>query len=160
MTDTLVVLFTLLVVYQLKHFIADFPLQGEYMLRKFSSVPSVWVVPLAAHAGVHAIFTLFIAGYFVGGFFPFALAAFDFVMHFTMDRVKASPNLMGRWKNLSVRDYVYYKDCAGQAGAHPNVKVQTDKIIRGNTYFWWALGFDQMFHHLTHYIIIACIISH
>jgi hypothetical protein len=156
----MIVLFTLLVVYQLKHFIADFPLQGEYMLRKFHADWRVWVPALSAHAGVHAIFTLFIAGYLVGGFLPFALAAFDFVMHFTMDRVKASPNLMGRWKSLSARDYAYYKNCAGQAGAHPNVEKQTSKIFKGNTYFWWALGFDQMFHHLTHYIIIACLISH
>ena len=26
--------------------------------------------------------------------------------------------------------------------------------FKSNTYFWWALGWDQMMHHLTHYVIL------
>lgn len=32
------------------------------------------------------------------------------------------------------------------------------KRIKSNTYFWWALGLDQMVHHLTHYVFIAMIV--
>ena len=48
-------LFVLLVLYQVKHFVADYPLQGTYMLGKFKK--NGWVLPLAAHCGVHALFT-------------------------------------------------------------------------------------------------------
>ena len=33
-------------------------------------------------------------------------------------------------------------------------KPQTLAKIKSNTYFWWALGWDQMMHHLTHYLLI------
>jgi hypothetical protein len=48
----------LLAVYQLKHFVADYPLQTPYMLKKF--LPgNDFIKPLSAHAGVHALFTLY-----------------------------------------------------------------------------------------------------
>jgi hypothetical protein len=122
-------IFVLLVVYQLKHFLADYPLQGTYMLGKFKL--HGWVRPLAAHAGVHGLLTLAIALLFIGKksfFVPVALAVFDFTIHFTMDRIKASPNMLGRFKD-------FY-----------------DKR------FWWSLGFDQMVHHLTHYTIIYVLV--
>ena len=28
-----------------------------------------------------------------------------------------------------------------------------------NKYFWWSLGGDQMWHHLTHYLIIYLVIT-
>jgi hypothetical protein len=134
-------LFLLLFIYQVKHFLADYPLQGAYMLGKFKL--KGWVAPLASHAFVHAGFTVLISIAFLGltvgqqfipiplgngvsaGIgYPLVLGAFDFIMHFTMDRIKASPNLLGRFKDMYDRK------------------------------FWWCLGFDQMFHHLTHYTII------
>lgn len=162
---TLDYVFFLLVLFQIKHFVADFPLQTDYMLRKFSPDWRVWVPALSAHAGVHALFTFFIVVFVMHGystFIPLALAlgAFDFVVHFTMDRIKASPDLLGRYKSLSARDYLYYRRIMEQAGNHPNVKEQVNEIFRGNRNFWWALGFDQGVHHLTHYVIIACLISH
>lgn len=102
------------------------------MLGKFK-IGTEWILPLTAHASVHAAFTLAIAS--VYGFavmdgsalFVLRLAALlallDFVVHFIVDRIKASPNLLGRWKPDS-------------------------------PYFWWALGADQMAHHLCHYVII------
>ena len=121
-------IFVLLVIYQLKHFFADFPLQGHYMLGKFKG-GTEWIRPLAAHAAVHAAFTFGISLWFVWNMtgtkslIPFPLAILDFVVHFCVDRLKASPALGGRWK--------------------------MDK-----PQFWWALGADQMVHHLTHYFII------
>lgn len=121
---TLTTLIILLVVYQLKHFIADYPLQGEYMLGKFKSGWD-WVKPLAAHCAVHAAFTLIIALIVLSGNIGLALclALMDFVIHFCMDRVKASPNIWGKYNPQQPK-------------------------------FWYALGVDQMVHHLTHYIII------
>lgn len=119
-------IFTLLVLFQLKHFICDYPLQTQYMLGKMQATG--WVQPLAAHAAVHSLATYIITMYFVGPFTAVLFALADFITHFTVDRIKASPKLGGRWNPTQ-------------------------------PYFWWALGADQMSHHLTHYLFIYLIIS-
>jgi hypothetical protein len=116
---------SLLIAFQLKHFLADFPLQGKYMLGKFKG-GTEWILPLVAHAGVHAGFTLLIVAMVDVSLWWLALV--DFALHFTMDRIKASPYIWGKYPI-------------------------TDKK------FWWALGVDQMVHHLTHYFIIWRIIE-
>ena len=118
------IVFLLLVLFQIKHFICDYPLQTPYMLGKMGKTN--WIKPLAAHAGVHAIgtFIVVLAVTFSPIAVVFALA--DFVLHFIVDRIKASPDLGGRWK--------------------PD-----------QSYFWWALGADQMAHHLLNYLFIAII---
>jgi hypothetical protein len=118
-------LFALLVVFQLKHFLADYPFQTPYMLKKGSGGMD-WVLPLAAHAAVHATMT-FVIALFVRPALAFPLAGIDFCTHFIVDRIKASPSLGGRF-----------------TPAQPK--------------FWWALGADQMAHHLTHYAIIASLL--
>ena len=119
-------IFTLLVLFQLKHFICDYPLQTQYMLGKMQATG--WIEPLATHAAVHSLATYIITMYFVGPFTAILLALADFIVHFTVDRIKASPKLGGRWNPTQ-------------------------------PYFWWALGADQMSHHLTHYLFIYLIIS-
>lgn len=113
--------FLLLILFQIKHFVADFPLQREYMLRK---TLSGWdfVLPLSVHCLVHSTLTLAILIWFRPDLWW--LAFFDFGVHFVMDRVKSGPNYLGRYH---------------------------DKSKPG---FWNALGFDQMIHHFTHYLII------
>lgn len=118
-------IFILLVMFQLKHFVCDYPLQTPYMLGKMQRID--WVKPLAAHAGVHSLFTFCITLIFVPSIAIY-LALADFVIHFIVDRIKASPDLGGRFK--------------------PD-----------QPYFWWALGADQMAHHLTHYVFIYLIIT-
>lgn len=118
-------IFTLLIIYQIKHFLCDYPLQIPYMLQKISK--DKWILPLASHAGVHALFTLIIV--LVVNANLWWLAIFDFVIHFTMDRIKASPNLLNRFEI-------------------------------SNKFFWWSLGFDQMVHHLTHYVIIFALVTY
>ena len=158
---------TLLVIYQIKHFVADYPLQGEYMLRKFSADPKIWIPSLTAHAGVHAFFTLMI-GMAVTGYFalPVGLAILDFVTHFTMDRIKASPNMLGRFKPIAGPEYVNLKHMSQMTGDHPEIVLARENAtkdlaekLRKNNYFWWSLGFDQMVHHLTHYAIIYILVS-
>jgi Protein of unknown function (DUF3307) len=139
--------FILLVVYQIKHFIADFPLQTWWMLGKFKE--KGWVLPLAAHAGVHALLTLLI----VLRTAPevWWISGVDFGIHFTMDRIKASPALLGRYKSLCQHDLLN----------KPNMdRARWEGKLRNNQNFWWSLGIDQMVHHLTHYYLIWEIIQH
>lgn len=126
-------------IFQLKHFLADFPLQNEYMLGKFKETG--WVKPLAAHCGVHAFLTLCILTAFCGWLSYTSillLALMDFVIHFCMDRIKASPNMLGKFKTLTKDEYL----------------TATDEQKKDNKWFWWSLGGDQMVHGLTHDLII------
>lgn len=85
-----------------------------------------WIRPLAAHAGVHAIGTIILVSLF-NTKLALLLGLADFILHFAVDRLKASPDLGGRWK--------------------PD-----------QPYFWWALGADQMAHHLINYLFIFIIV--
>ena len=142
--------FILLIIYQVKHLVADYPLQNRYMLGKFKS--SGWVLPLSTHCLVHAVFTLVITYVYICSgpitedrvYLIWQLPLLDFTLHFIMDRVKASPSLLGRFKALS-------KD---QMLAGPSKKA-----LRSNTLFWYSLGLDQMVHHLTHYLIIYILVT-
>jgi len=137
-------IFALLIIFQVKHFLADYPLQTKYMLGKFGKWPD-YLGPLLAHVAVHGVFTFWIVFFFTDGAYPLALmlAGFDVGCHFIMDRIKASPNLLGRFTPLTKETYL---------GSTPEQK-------RSNTYFWWSLGLDQSVHHLTHYFIIYYIIK-
>jgi hypothetical protein len=163
--STIGLIFVLLVVYQIKHFVADYPLQSRYMLGKF--MPGwEFLSPLLAHVGVHAGFTYLITiivfGCFKGPWWssPFlasvptalAIALFDAVIHFFMDRIKASPRYMGRWKPLTAAEYVAAeKNVKRGFWIYPKDDDDPPTKLRGNRLFWIALGFDQMVHHLTHY---------
>jgi len=132
-------IFLMLIFYQIKHFLADYPLQNGYMLQKFKPGWD-FILPLAAHAGVHAFFTFLIVFFFSQSLsFSLAMTSLDFTVHFIMDRVKAGPKYLGRYKALSANEY-------------PEASIEQK---RHNTYFWWSLGLDQMVHHFTHYVIIA-----
>jgi hypothetical protein len=145
--------FVLLVIYQIKHLLADYPLQTKYMLGKFKEVD--WELPLVAHAAVHGAFTFVIATVVAGWQMGLVLGVLDYCIHFVMDRIKASPNLMGRWKPLTAEQYLDHESQIRDGYLVARAKAK----IRGNTYFWWALGFDQMVHHLTHYLIIYVLVT-
>lgn len=117
--------FLLLIAFQLKHFICDYPLQTQYMLGKMKSTG--WFKPLAAHSAVHSIGTIFIVSW-INPILAIVLGVVDFILHFIVDRIKASPTMGGRWKPEQPQ-------------------------------FWWALGADQMTHHIINYIFIFLIIS-
>jgi hypothetical protein len=141
----------LLLIYQMKHFLCDYPLQGRYMLGKFKKYPD-YLLPLAAHALVHGVATFLIALIF-NPKIAFSVGALDFCVHFIVDRIKASPELLGRFKALSaneMKDILSYVPSLGEKV----VMERWGSRIRSNVYFWWALGADQMAHHLTHYAII------
>lgn len=136
-------LFLLLVLFQIKHFVSDFPLQNAYMLRKF--LPDKrFILPLLAHVSVHGGFTFIISLLFsLNVQFSLVLAVLDMIIHFIMDRLKASPKLLGRFKTLTASEF----------------PTATDEQKRNNKYFWWSLGLDQGVHHLTHYLLIYLIMT-
>lgn len=172
---------TLLLLYQLKHYIADYPLQGVYMLGKFKPGWD-FMGPLAAHCLVHAFFTMSISTIYLYYNSPtstpllaLGLGAFDFVAHFFMDRIKAGPKYLGRFKALSAADYMALQPALLEIenkglvsmrifgipfakNLPPNLDDALKKF-RGNIFFWWALGLDQAWHHLTHYAIIYILLT-
>lgn len=96
MTMNLELVFTLLVMFQVKQFIADFPLQREYMLKK-TLAGWEFVPPLALHCSVHSGLTLAIVLWANPQLWW--LAIFDFVTHFIMDRIKSGPRYLGRFND-------------------------------------------------------------
>lgn len=141
--------FYLLVIFQIKHFVADYPLQTPYMLGKFKNGKD-WVLPLLAHACVHGACTFVIAAIYSNLKLALCLAGIDLVAHFVMDRIKASSKLLGRFKALSAREMGVIK----RGPSIPSQILPFQEALKSNTYFWWSLGVDQMVHHLTHYYII------
>ena len=137
---TIQLVLTLFVAFQVKHFVADYPLQGRFMLGKFRQDWG-FVLPLLAHVGVHAVGTFLIVCWF-GIAQAVCLAIFDAIIHFLMDRVKASKRYLGRFKLLTA-------DTAPTA---------SPAQWRSNTFFWWSLGLDQAVHHFTHYAVIAYVL--
>jgi len=154
--------FSLLVLFQIKHFVADYPLQNKYMLGKFKPGWG-FALPLLAHAGVHALFTLAICLWMAPNLWWLSIV--DLITHFIMDRIKASPRYLGRFKALSgnemmeIKDWCQHMDEVGwtNVGKEYFAKHHSPKL-KGNTYFWWSLGLDQMVHHLVHYYIIFAIV--
>ncbi len=146
----------LLVLYQGKHFICDYPLQGRYMLGKFKP-GNEWILPLLAHSAVHGVATLLIASVFKPRI-AFWVALLDLVVHGCVDYLKANPKLGGRWKALSASEYMGVASLASQANStNAELSLASKNAVQrlqSNVYFWWALGSDQAAHHLTHYIII------
>jgi len=150
---------TLLIIYQIKHFLADYPMQTQYMLGKFKDKD--WVVPLAAHSAVHAWFTLLIVWIYTSDLMlAMGLSGLDFAVHFSMDRVKASSKLLGRFKAISPETYGKLSDIIAvfewnrDYDNRDQVQGVLDRAMKSNKYFWWSLGFDQTVHHITHYVII------
>lgn len=153
-----ILIFLLQVAFDFKHFIADFPLQTTWMLGKFQK--KGWIVPLSAHCGVHFLGTvLILLGMRIAVGLPMlaivTLACADFVIHFTMDRIKASPDMLGRYQTLTKSEGMEIK-----ARKETNTLTPEDKKkLFSNWMFWQSLGLDQLVHHLTHdFIWFAAII--
>lgn len=85
-----------------------------------------------------------------------------------VDRLKASPSLGGKFKPLTASEYVAISNQREEAAALivtydkgsknyvglTDIIESADRRFKGNKFFWWLLGLDQMAHHLTHYFII------
>jgi hypothetical protein len=139
------------------------------MLGKFKG-GTEWILPLASHSAVHAVFTYLICLFFLPWGIAIQLAALDFGIHFIVDRIKASPYMLGRFESLSKRDFIEHSETVAlleeasveNSQAKDILREELDrwgKRLKSNKYFWWALGADQTAHHLTHYFIIYKILS-
>lgn len=160
------VIFAALALFQIKHFLCDFPLQSAYMLKKGSSTFE-FIKPLAFHSYVHGLGTFLIAYYFTDDAnLSCGYGLLDMFVHFTIDRIKASPNLLGRFKVFPEAEKTAYLAAVRKFEAED----ATDKIEIGKNiiqrrsleekFFWWSLGLDQMLHHITHYYIIYNLLNH
>lgn len=134
------------IVFEIKHFLADFILQGQYMLGKFKKGWD-FALPLLAHCGVHFVFTIMII-YAVAPGMEW-LAYIEFLVHFLMDRIKASPAMLGQFHCLSKREMAEIQRTEGTP-----VYEAYRHFLRSNKFFWWSLGLDQMVHNLTYCWIV------
>lgn len=165
--------FLLLVLFQIKHYISDFLLQGRYMLGKFKEDWS-FALPLLSHSAVHGIFTLAICLIFAPHLWWLSLV--DIISHFFIDRLKAGSKYLGRYKALSADQF---KDQAhilleGQKYKADNehliydhsfdeyvkeLEEKASKRIKSNTRFYWSLGFDGFLHSLVYIFIVWVIVK-
>jgi hypothetical protein len=84
-----------LILFQIKHFFSDFPLQSVYMLGK-GKTGLAWIMPLSAHCAVHAGLSLLIILFVNPSLFWLVLA--EFGAHFVIDRSKCLYKLpQGAW---------------------------------------------------------------
>lgn len=79
-------IFILIAIFQIKHFVADYPLQNVYMLGKFKVTE--WELPLAAHAAVHMALTFVIVLFYLPIELALSMAFLDLSIHFAVDRAK------------------------------------------------------------------------
>ncbi len=96
------VLLALFILYQFKHFLADFVFQNVWMLQK-ARPGWDFVGPLSLHCIIHSFFTLLITLYF--GWHLAWMAVLDFGVHFTMDRLKSGPRYLGRYSDMRSKAY-------------------------------------------------------
>jgi hypothetical protein len=82
-----------------KQFVADFPLQTKWMARG-KERSDQFLSPLAAHAGVHGIFSTFIAAIAVPALWWLGIV--DFVVHFAIDLGKVSISRRTNWQPTDV----------------------------------------------------------
>jgi len=122
MTSEIQFVFVLLIAFQVKHFLGDYVFQSAWMALGKSRPGFSYLYPLSAHVLIHAGLTAVIVLVVNPRLWPLIL--FDLTVHFVLDRVKASPRMLGRFEG------------AERPGR------------------WLPLGADQMAHHLTHYAMI------
>lgn len=116
----------------IKHYLADFPLQTPYMLKKGAGGTS-WILPLLAHSSVHGVFSALILVAF--GYTQFVwLAVAELAVHFIIDRVKATYKLPeGVWQG---------------AEKYSNLGK-----------YYRALGRDQLAHYITYIVMLLIVLN-
>lgn len=109
-------IFVLLVLFQVKHLVADYYLQFPYMYENKGKKDG-WFSPLFSHSVVHGIGTLWIMipyELIVGtnSFWILILPFFDIITHFVIDRWKATrkggPDTSQFWTNLGIDQMLHH----------------------------------------------------
>lgn len=95
---TVQTVFILSVIYQIKHFVADYLFQHNYMLNK---IRPGWdfILPLSLHCMVHAVLTLVICLIYRPDVWWLSLV--DFGTHFALDRFRSGPKYLGRFNDIN-----------------------------------------------------------
>lgn len=138
----------LLVAYQLKHWLCDYRFQTPYMLGKFK--PEGWLGPLAAHAGAHAFGTFLLGSAVMVWEVSQGLAPAAYFPSLADNMAANFPRLAFC---LAALDFVVHF-------VVDRVKVVTGRGLDATQpRFWRQLGADQAAHHLTHYAIIAILVT-
>jgi hypothetical protein len=119
-------LLVVLVLFCLKHFFADFPLQTTRMVMGKGKPGLAWISPLSAHCGVHAALSFLIILFVNPSMFW--LAGVEFFVHMAIDRAKTQ-----------------YKLPQGDWG-----KDKGKNLSR----YYFAFGLDQLAHQLSYVILI------
>lgn len=121
----LITIFVLLVVFQVKHYVVDYiwQLSNPDSLKKFDR--SGWEWPLFKHANEHAVASVLISLVTIYAYgvplnddviiFLIAIYFFDGIIHFTMDRIKASPYIWGKY---TYPDKRYFKALGFDQSVH------------------------------------------
>ena len=90
-------IFLLLCLFGIKHFIADFPLQYQYMVQEKGTYGAVGGLH---HSMIHAVFTLFIIMFAVdAAYLALLLALADGILHYHIDWAKQQLN-----RGLTMKD--------------------------------------------------------
>lgn len=103
-------IFTLLFLLVLKHFIADFVLQSEYQVRQKGRYGAGGGIE---HAGIHGLFTTLILFSFLESAMPaMVFGLIDSVVHYHIDYVKArfgtrDPNTPAFWRQLGLDQFCH-----------------------------------------------------
>jgi hypothetical protein len=134
------ILLTFLILFALKHYLADRNWQTMWMVQGKRLPGFQFVVPLGVHALIHAGLTGYVVmavGILIASW-PMILlapvcAAFDFICHFTMDRIKG----VATNPKLKISTYI----------PASTIKLKTWMIV------------DQMVHGLTYLAIIVWLIG-
>lgn len=116
-----------LILFQLKHFFADFPLQNFFMISGKGKTGLAWIMPLSAHCAVHAGLSLSIILFVNPSLFWLIIG--EFVAHFLIDRSKCLYKLpQGAWAPDEKGKYL--------------------------SKYYMAFGLDQMAHQICYMIIV------
>lgn len=122
-------LLILLLAFQAKHLIADYYLQYPYMYQN-KGAKSGWIKPLFDHAITHAVLTGVIISAYVNFNTEVTLELLPLLSLFDF----ITHFIIDRWK-------------------------ATRKTDPSQSWFWKALGIDQMLHHIVGIIIIWWLVS-
>jgi hypothetical protein len=109
------------ILFLIKHLIADFFLQTQWMVVGKGKA-SGWIGPLTAHSAIHAVGTLAICLALAPALFW--LAIIDFVVHFGLDRMK---ELFVRRASVTPREPMFWR------------LLGIDQCLHGLTHFIFAL---------------------
>jgi hypothetical protein len=120
---------TIFLLFQVKHCIADFPLQTKYQyLNKGKFLHAGGLL----HAYIHGFGTFLILYHFLDLKGLLLASLFDFVSHYLIDYSKVNLTKKYKWSF-----------------------VQGGKLVITSNNFFIALGVDQLLHQLTYCLIIC-----